>query len=443
MKNILLFGAGRSATHLVDYLLPLLVENEWTMTVADQNILLLQGQIENFSAANAVQCDILDDEARQSLIKKANIVISLLPPSLHIIVAQDCVEIGVDLATASYVSEEMKELHDAAVNKGIVMMNELGLDPGLDHMSAMHIIHEITAHGGEVESFISNCGGLVSPESDDNPWNYKISWNPHNVAMAGHGTAIYIKDGEVNCLPYSKIFKNYEKCDIPGIGPLAVYFNRDSLKYMDVYHLPHIKTMIRGTLRTERYCQGWAIIVDLGLTDSLSYIKNSYNMTFREITLSFLRNVSGNTLKEKIEQQIGYAVSSEVYAMLEWLGLFDEVKTGISNARPVDIVEKLMLERWKLRTEDKDMVIMQHLFSYRLNGHTMQCISTLVRHGMNSRYTAMSELVGLPLAIYVKNRLLHGIGSPGVHIPVESEIYQPILAELAERGIEFVETWSE
>jgi saccharopine dehydrogenase-like NADP-dependent oxidoreductase len=443
MKNILLFGAGRSATHLIKYLLAQLSVHGWKMTIADQNPAAIASLTDGVTAAQAVQCDILNDESRRNLIREADIVISLLPPALHIIVAQDCVAMSKDLATASYVSDEMKELHDEAVSKGIVMMNELGLDPGLDHMSAMRIIAQIEDQGGEVKRFISNCGGLVSPESDDNPWNYKISWNPHNVAMAGQGTAIFIQDREVHCIPYTKVFRNYQLCEIPGIGSLAVYYNRDSLKYLNVYNLPGIETMIRGTLRSERYCLAWSVIVNLGLTDALSHINNSVNMSYAEITQSFLRDAAGNSLKERIEHAIGYSISDEIMAMLQWLGLWDDSLTGIENARPVDVVEKLMLEKWMLRPEDKDMVIMQHQFGYTIDGSQKECVSTLVRHGSNNIYTAMSELVGLPLAIYVKNRLLHRIGSPGVHIPIDKGVYEPILSELSEMGIVFDEVWSE
>jgi len=442
MKRIVLFGAGRSSSHLIDYLHSQAIQNDWELVIADSNLEAATEKAHRRIRCKPLHLEIEQIEDRRRLISSAGMVISMLPAMLHSLVAEDCVDLGVDLATASYLSEEMKSLDESARSKGVVLMNELGLDPGLDHMSAMRLFNKIRQEGGIINSFKSFCGGLVAPASDDNPWNYKISWNPRNVVLAGTGTAIFKCEGEIKLLPYNRLFKEIERVDIPGYGELAMYYNRDSVKYIDLYNLGGIDTMIRGTFRSVRYCKAWSILVDLGMLDPSSHIEGSSSMTYQQFTNAYLRFGIQTDNRGRIENTLGYLLDEESYLMLEWLGLFSSEAIGLDNASPAQIVERLIVDKWLLKPSDRDMIIMQHEIKYIIEDVEHTCISTLRRDGRDSTYTAMSELVGLPLAIYVKLRLLLGIGQPGAHIPLEEGIDEPILTELESLGIVFDEIWS-
>ena len=261
MTNILVFGAGKSSSYLIRYLLEHAPKLFWQVTVADANINAAVEKVGRSDFGTAVQIDISDEKHRKRLIANANMVVSLLPPALHIIVAKDCLELKRHLVTASYVSDEIQALHRDARDAGLLFMNEIGLDPGIDHMSAMKIIHEVERLGGEIYSFKSYCGGLVAPESDNNPWHYKISWNPRNIVMAGKSGAEFQLSGFQKHLEYAHLFAEYEKIKIPGLGTLAAYANRDSMSYMELYGLHSVKTMLRATLRYESFCIGWNAVV--------------------------------------------------------------------------------------------------------------------------------------------------------------------------------------
>lgn len=441
MKQILLFGAGRSSTHFIDYILLHAYEYQWQLIIAESNIDLAESKIQGNPFAKAVSCQVEDPMQRRLLIGAADIVVSMLPAFLHILVAEDCVEMGVDMATASYVSEEMKQLHSSALVKRVSIMNELGLDPGLDHMSAMSIINEIKNKGGTVVSFESYCGGLVAASCDNNPWHYKISWNPRNIVLAGTGTATILEHGEMKFVPHSRLFREARLIEVPGSGVWGMYFNRDSLKYKELYDLHDIETMIRGTFRHPDFCAAWALIISLGLIDSTVQLKESSDLTYLSLTKAFLDN-NKNSLKEALDQTIGYESQKKHFEMLEWLGLFSDSKLVTSDATPIDSLERLVTEKWKLAPGDADLVLMHHKIGYKYNDKILHCTSTLRQEGKDDVHTAMSELVGLPLAIYVKNKLNGLQVESGIHIPIKKYIYQPILAELADLGIHFTENWN-
>lgn len=439
MKNILIIGAGRSASSLIKYLLDNSSQENWKITVADISLDLAQKKINNHPNARAIAFDINNESQRHEEIQKSDIVISMLPASMHMSVAKDCVRMKKHLATASYVSKEMAELNDEAKKAGVILMNEIGLDPGIDHASAMKIIDEIHAAGGELVSFKSYCGGLVAPESNDNPWGYKFSWNPRNVVLAGQGTAQYIENGKYKYIPYNRLFKQIETIEVEGYGKFDAYANRDSLSYRKPYQLENIPTILRGTLRMPGYCKAWNVFVKLGWTDDTYKIENSEKLTYRELLEAFLPK--GNaSVKEKLAAFMGNEVDEDVMQKIEWLDIFGDRKIKLANATPAQILQDLLEEKWKLKEHDKDMIVMQHQFEFKNQESRVKRItSSLVVKGEDQIYTAMAKTVGLPLAITVKLILQEKIKARGVVIPTIKEIYEPVLKELESFGVKFIE----
>ena len=334
----------------------------------------------------------------------------------------------------------MKALDKEAKAKNILLLNECGLDPGLDHASAMKIIDEIHHKGGILNSFKSYCGGLVAPESNDNPWGYKFSWNPRNVILAGQGTAQYLEDGEIKFIPYNRLYKQTNLIDIEGYGKFDAYANRDSISYIDVYGLKNIKTMLRGTLRQHGYCKAWNVFVQLGLTDDTSKITNSNSLNYTSLLASFLPPAKG-TLKERLKNYVGKDWDSEIENMFDYLELFSNKAILLKEGSPAQLVQALLEEKWKLKAGDKDMIVMQHEFEYTLpsSNNVQKLDSSLVVIGKDENQTAMAQTVGLPLAITVKNFLTGKFKLSGVQIPIKKEMYEPMLKELEENGVVFKE----
>jgi saccharopine dehydrogenase-like NADP-dependent oxidoreductase len=441
MKNLLIIGAGRSATALINYILEQAKQHNFFVTVADADVELARQKINGHSHGRAIWLDASKPVDRREIINRHDVVVSLLPPQMHLEVAQDCIALGKHMVTASYVSKQVFRLGDEARLRALVFMNELGLDPGIDHMSAMQRINAIRQKGGKINAFYSYTGGLVAPESDDNPWHYKFSWNPRNVVLAGQGTAQFLEDNKLKYIPYRRLFRQYRLVNIPGMGEYEVYANRDSLMYRDAYGLQDIKTLFRGTIRHKGFCDAWNALVRIGLTDATFPIVDSDQLTYHDLMEAFL-GISQHTgsVKDRIAKIIEVEPESEVMQKLEWLGLFSKRRIKINNATPSLILENLLLEKWALKPEDKDMVIMQHVFEYEINRRKKKLTSTLVMKGVNSQETAMSRLVGLPLGIFVKLLILGKINPTGVNIPIMPEVYEPVMAELEEYGVRFVET---
>jgi saccharopine dehydrogenase-like NADP-dependent oxidoreductase len=439
MKNILVIGAGRSASSLIKYLLDHSAKENWMVTVADVSLEMVKLKTNGHPNSRPVLFDINNEEQREEEIKRADMVISMLPAFMHMNVAKDCVRFKKHLATASYVSKEMAALDLEAKEAGIILMNEIGLDPGIDHASAMKIIDEIHEKGGELTLFKSYCGGLVAPESNDNPWGYKFSWNPRNVILAGQGTAQFIEAGNYKYIPYNRLYTQTDTIEIEGYGKFDAYANRDSLSYRGFYHIENIPTMLRGTLRMPGYCKAWNVFVKLGLTDDSYKIETSDKMTYPELLEAFLPK--GNTSpKEKLIEFMGNEFDADILAKLEWLGIFEDIKIKVANASPAEILQNLLEEKWKLQEHDKDMIVMQHQFQFRTIGRELRTIySSLVVKGEDQIHTAMSKTVGLPLAITAKLILQGKIKARGVTIPTIKEIYFPLLQELELLGIKFEE----
>jgi saccharopine dehydrogenase-like NADP-dependent oxidoreductase len=444
MKKILVIGAGRSTVSLITYLLDHAGTYNWQVTVADMNLDLAKSKITGYPSALAIQLDIDNNEQRMQEIQKADFVVSMLPAFMHLPVIKDCVAAGKHVATASYVSAEMMAFDDEAKKKNILLLNECGLDPGIDHASAMKVIDEIQGQGGEITSFKSYCGGLVAPESNDNPWGYKFSWNPRNVVVAGQATAQYLEDGEIKYIPYNRIFIQTDTIEVDGSGKYDAYANRDSLSYIHPYKLDTAKTILRGTLRQAGYCKAWNVFVKLGLTDDTFTIKNTHATTYTQLLQSFLPNKAGS-VKQRLLDFMGSEADTETIAMIEWLGFFNDTKIEIANGTPAQFLQHLLEKKWLLKPHDKDLVVMQHQFEIdnsKNKALPKKIASSLVVTGTDQHYTAMAKTVGLPLAICVKNFLTGKYQLSGVQIPICKEIYLPLLQELEQHGISFKEKHS-
>ncbi len=440
MKKILVIGAGRSTVSLIDYLVKHAPMDDWEVTVADMDLKLAQSKTGNNPRAKAVQLDGQNEAQRTALIKASDLVISMLPAFMHAPVAKDCVNLGKHIATASYVSEEMKQLDAEAKKKGLLLLNECGLDPGIDHASAMKIIDEVHEAGGEITSFKSFCGGLVAPESNDNPWGYKFSWNPRNVILAGQGTAHYLDGGEIKYIPYNRVFSQIETIKVDGYGSFDAYANRDSLGYQKPYGLENIRTLLRGTLRMPGYCKAWNVFVKLGLTDDSYQVHDADKFTYRSLLSSYLPG-SGD-VKKRLADFTGKEADTGVIDKIEWLGFFNDTKIELKQGTPAQLLQNLLEKKWLLKEHDKDMIVMQHLFEIDNAGNSKlpkKITSSLVVKGDDQHHTAMAKTVGLPLAITVKNFLTGKFNSTGVQIPVTKEIYLPLLDELKNYGIIFEE----
>ncbi len=442
MRNILIIGAGRSASSLIQYLLHKSTAEQLHLTIGDLSLELAQRKTNNHPNATAIALDIHNVSQRQAEIQKADIVISMLPAHMHIDVAKDCVTFKKNMVTASYISDAMQSLDEEAKANNLIFMNEIGLDPGIDHMSAMKVIHEIQDKGGKMVLFESFCGGLVAPESDTNLWNYKFTWAPRNVVLAGQGGAAkFIQEGKYKYIPYNKLFRRTEFLEVEGYGRFEGYANRDSLKYRSVYGLDDILTLYRGTIRRVGYSKAWNMFVQLGMTDDTYVLENSETMSYRDFINSFLPYSPTDSVEIKTRIQLGIEQDDIMWDKLLELDLFNPNKIiGLNNATPAQILEHILNASWALEPEDKDMIVMYHKFGYELHGEHKQIDSKMVCIGDDQTYTAMAKTVGLPVAMATLHILNGTIKTPGVQLPIRKEVYEPILKELEDYGVVFKET---
>lgn len=495
---ILLFGAGKSATVLIDYLLENAITEGWKVVVVDADIELAKSKIGYSKNADAVSFDVSDEKQRSHYIRKADIVISMLPPALHIEVAKDCIASHKHLLTASYTDDAIRILQPEIEKSKALFLYEMGLDPGIDHMSAMQLINTIREAGGNVTSFKSHCGGLVAPESDDNPWHYKISWNPRNIIMAGKAGSHFRENGKEKRIAYGELFTADRLVEIPDIGFLSWYPNRDSLGYTSLYGLEDTPTFLRTTLRHPDFMYGWKNIIDLKLTDETPLYKTKGKSLCEAFKEHMDKNGFGEWLQEKLEERFSETKSmmenmmklmeAEKEAKIEGTEIpgsfmaadekgnieeveIDEVKSRAASylahkmheanltlkqlfflglddqdtlldkelSSPADILQFAVEKKLALRPYDKDMIVMLHEIEYENEGKKSIINSSLVVKGENSLRTAMAKTVGLPLGIAAKLILNGKIKLTGLHIPTAKEIYEPVLAELAKNGIAFTE----
>ena len=441
MRKILLIGAGQSSSSLITYLLNKSYTENLHLTVADISLKHVNKILNNHKNSSALLLDIFNEVERKKAIENADIVISMLPAHLHLNVAKDCLEFGKNMVTASYISKDMKALNEEAIQKNLIFMNEIGLDPGIDHMSAMQVIDSIRDKGGEMLLFESFTGGLVAPESDTNLWNYKFTWNPRNVVLAGQGGAAkFLQEGKYKYIPYHKLFRRTEILNIDGYGKFEGYANRDSLKYKNIYGLDDILTLYRGTIRRVGYSRAWNVFVQLGMTDDSYTIEDSERMSYRDFTNSFLAYNPNDSVELKLRHYLKIDQDDIIWEKLLEVDIFNPTKmVELKNATPAQILEKILKDSWTLDKDDKDMIVMQHLFGYELNGEKHQIESSMVCIGDNQTYTAMAKTVGLPVAIATLKILNGEIKTPGVQLPISREVYKPILKELEENGIIFKE----
>lgn len=441
MKNILMLGAGRSSYSLIRYLVEHAPKFDWQLTIADQNIDFVLSKVGDSPSVEAKVFNVLDEEQVHFEVEKADLVISMLPARFHHIVAMACIQHGKHMVTASYVSPEVKRLEEEAKQKGVLFLNEIGLDPGLDHLSSMKTIDRLKGAGYKMHCFESFTGGLVAPESDNNPWGYKFTWNPRNVVLAGQGTAVkFRQENNYKYIPYQKLFRRTEIIEIEGYGRFEGYANRDSLKYIEEYGLHGIPTIYRGTLRRPGFCRAWDAFVQLGATDDSYIVEGSEEMTYREFINSFLAYNPHDSVELKLMHYLKIDQDSDLMDKLSWLGIFENTRVGLKNATPAQILEKILQEKWSLEPEDKDMIVMWNKFEYIDHQHQKQLFTShMVVKGENHNETAMAKTVGLPLAIATKMILTGKINLSGVHIPTSAEIYEPVLKELEKYGITFVE----
>ncbi len=497
MKHILLFGAGKSATVLIDYLKKVAVEYTWQVTVVDGNQDVLNEKIGGHSMLTGKVIDVNNEPDRNECIKHSDIVISLLPPALHYKVATSCVAHKKNLLTASYIDESIRKLEPQVEENGLLFLCEMGLDPGIDHMSAMHLIGRIKAMGGTITSFKSHCGGLVAPESDDNPWHYKISWNPRNVVMAGKDGATFKEENIIKTIGYKDLFNTSNIIEIPGQVIWAWYPNRDSLSYIPLYKLEEARTFIRTTLRHPEFCFGWKNMVDLNLTsEKVEY--NTDGMTIAEFfrihfdqhnfsewltlmlttRLSYAKDLMDNLMNlieaedelqkeglsqeepimlvnekgeldtmevEDVKDKAAAAVAIKMHEanlslkQLFFLGLDSNEMINKGMCSAAQVLQHILEHRLELKSDDKDMVVMAHEIEYTLGGQTSKVISSLEVKGEDNRHTAMAKTVGLPLGIAATLILKGEITETGLHIPITPAFYEPVLSELEKHGITFLE----
>lgn len=438
-RTILIIGAGKSTFYLVDYLLGKAQQEQLHITIADLHVDTLPDTLESNPYCRTLVLDVLQKDARRKAISESDIVISMLPAMFHIKVAEDCIDLKKHLVTASYVSDELKALDASAKERGLVFMNEIGLDPGIDHMSAMEIIDGIREKGGKMLLFESFTGGLVAPESDTNLWNYKFTWNPRNVVVAGQGGAAkFIQEGTYKYIPYHKLFRRTEFLDIDGYGKFEVYANRDSLKYREIYGLTDILTLYRGTMRRVGFSKAWNMFVLLGMTDDSYTIEDSEGMSYRQFVNLFLPYSPTDSVELKMRHYLKIDQDDIMWDKLMELNLFDaNKKIALPNATPAQILQKILEDSWTLGEEDKDMIVMYHKFGYEMQGKKRQIDAHMVVLGENRTHTAMAKTVGLPVAIATLLILNKSIVTPGVQIPLKKEIYTSILKELKSYGIFF------
>lgn len=438
MHNILIVGAGRSSSALIDYLCEAAESNNWFITVADSNLDFAKAKVKNHKNARAIWLDVSKNNDRKDHLARTDAVISLLPAHLHLEVAHDCIKFQKPFITSSYVSREMYRLGDEARDRELVFTGARGLDPGLEHIAAKKRLDDIRAMGGKVMAFRSYGGGLVAPKYlKDNPWKFKFTWNPRNLVLMGQGTAQYLEKNKKKYIPYHRLFQSYTMIDIDGVGEFEAYANRDSLLYKDVYGLSDVPNIYRGTLRYPGFCDGWNALIQIGLTDGSYPILDSERMSFHEWMEAYLQGESGGSVKERMANKLGVSPFSKVMKQLEWLGLFSKRRIKFARATPALLLETVLLDKWSLKPNEQDFIIMHHEYDYILEGERKTLVSTLQLTGENGKDTALAKVVGLPMAILLKKIMQGEITEMGMEVPMKKEVYDPILEELETYGIIF------
>jgi len=438
MKKVLVLGAGMVAGAHTRYLLE---QPDFHVTVASRTVSKAQAIVEGYPNGEARQLNVKDEAALEDLISQADLAVSLLPYAYHPKVARLCIKHRKHMVTTSYVKEAMAKLDKAAKEAGVILLNESGVDPGIDHMAAMKIIHQVQGDGGEITSFTSWCGGLPAPEANTNPYGYKFSWSPKGVLLASRNSARFLKDGQEVVIPGEELFDHRWPVPVEIEGKVIEfegYPNRDSLPYMETYGITTAKNMFRGTLRNVGWCETMRKVVDLGLIET-EVRDDIAGLTFAQFTAKLVG--STGDLKEDLAAYLDIEADSQIMDRLEWLGLLSDDPLPLEKGAPIDILTARMLEKMQFEEGERDMIILQHELVAEYPDRKQNIIATLVDFGIPHGDTSMARTVGLPAAIGVRMILQGEIDLTGVHTPVIPEIYEPILEELERLGISFVEEW--
>ncbi len=438
-KRILLLGAGRSSLSLINYLIEHRTGNNWEIYIGDIDVTFLTEKFGSMTDVQIISFDVFNQEQKVAEITHADLVISMLPAKFHVHVAEVCAEHGINMLTASYVTDEIKKLDKTFQAKGAICLMETGLDPGLDHMSAMKVLDRIKDKGYDLHAFETFTGGLLAPSNEDNPWQYKFTWNPRNVVLAGQGIVKFVQEGRLKYIPYHKVFRRTEIIHIPGHGYFEGYANRDSLKYIDSYELQNIQTLYRGTLRRPGFCKGWDVFIQLGATDDTFKMEKVEEMTHRQFINSFLYFNPHDSVELKLAHYLSIDMESEEMYKLKWLGLFENELVGLKEGTPAQILEHILKKKWTPRKDEKDMIVMWHKFNFKEGDNAREIQAFMVVAGDDSNNTAMAKTVGLPLGVAAKLILNGEFKLTGVQIPTRREIYRPVLKELETMGFEFSE----
>lgn len=435
MKKILILGAGLVARPLVRYLLD---QPDFEVEVASRTVSKAIKLIDNHPQGKARELNLKNEEGLKDEISKTDLVISMVPYTFHPKVAKYCIDFKKNMVTTSYVSELMKNLDGEAKKAGILILNEVGLDPGIDHMEAMRIIHEVEEKGGEILSFTSYCGGLPAPEANTNPFGYKFSWSPIGVLLAGKNSAQYLKDGQQIFIPSQNLFENFLMINIEGLGEFEGYPNRNSLPYIQLYGIQATKTMLRGTLRNRGWCSTMKKMVDLGFLDEEE--KDWEGLTYKDFLVKLMNDPAEKDIKKALSAHLNIEESSDIINRFVWLGLLSDEPLPLAKGSPLNILGAKMLEKLQYEEGERDMIMLRHQFIASYPGDKKEKItSTLIDFGLPHGDTSMARTVGLPAAISTRLILEGKIKKTGVHIPVIPEIYMPILQELKDLGIAFKE----
>lgn len=443
MKNVLILGAGQSTPYMINYMLENAEKHDWFVTVCDMDIALAKSRVNGNTRGTAVEFDVNDEVLRKRLISESDIVLNLLAPQFQYMIALDCLHFGKHVVTASYTNLRVADLNNDAMRKGIIMLNEMGLDPGIDHMSAMSMIHKIRENGGYVAGFVSYGGGLPAPDVKSNPLDYCITWNPRNVIMAGGDGAQYMEDSQVKILSHQECFQRTWNVEIEGVGTFEAYPNRDSLIYLDVFNLKKVHTMLRGTLRYPGWSETWEKIIKLGLPNDTMVLKGIADKSYAEFIEMFLPlNMTGSTLEARVARYLNISPTGKIMDNLKWLGLFSKEKIGKEFRTTVDVMTDLVKKKMPLPAGKRDMVILRHEIEAvypNENNRKEKIISTMIDYGVPNGFTAIAKTVGAPAAIAAKLILNNELPITGTHIPIQPVIYKKVMEELETLGIKFEE----
>jgi saccharopine dehydrogenase-like NADP-dependent oxidoreductase len=440
MVKIFIPGAGKSATSLIQYLLQHAEQYDWHICVGDLDQSLAQRKTQGHARAEAVYFNVKEEALCDRYVSNCDVVASVLPADFHYILALACLKYGKHIVTPSYVSAREWALHNDFKQAGLLFMGEIGLDPGIDHLSIMKMLHDIAQQGGKPTALRSFCGALIAPESDNNPWHYKFTWAPMNVILAGQGTAQFLENGKPRYVPYNRLFSTLDRYEVANYGAFEGYANRDSMPYIERYGVQGIDTFVRGTLRREGYCAAWNIFVQLGLTDNTLQLNHCTQLTYTDLLLSFLpASTKGNTPRERLANFVHLPPHDAAIERIAWLGFFDGEPIRLEQGTPAQLLADLLQRKWQLQSGDKDMIVMLHQIDYEIAAQKHSLVSSMVLTGNDEEDTAIARTVGLPMAIMVKLVANRQINLSGVQVPLMPEVYNPILDELAQYGISFEE----